>query len=778
MIKPETERRRLRVTGTVQGVGFRPFVYRHATELGLTGYVANDTDGVLIEAEGSVERLDELGRRLLEEAPPLARIATLETTTLPAGGADEARKGFRIEDSRAEGAPAVAVSVDVATCEDCLAELRDPEDRRHRYPFTNCTNCGPRYTIIRSIPYDRASTTMAAFTMCDACRREYEDPADRRFHAEPNACPACGPHLRLLGAGGQPQAEAGDALEQAVGVLRAGRLLAVKGLGGYHLAADATDAKAVAELRRRKARDDKPFAVMAAGLADARRLCWLSSVAEGALASPRRPIVLAPRRDRAPVAEAVAPGLPELGLMLPYTPLHHLLMDGVGRPLVMTSGNLSDEPIAHEDDDAVTRLGPMVDAILTHDRPIYIRCDDSVVRALDHLRSRGHTPAIPGGMSPRTQMVRRSRGFAPEPITLPVAARTRLVAVGAELKSTVAVAKGPNVVVSHHIGDLEHLPAYRSFLQAVDHLCHVAGVQPELVAHDLHPEYLSTKFAVDLDLPTVGVQHHHAHIASCLVEHGRTEAVLGVAFDGLGMGLDGSLWGGELLVADLSGFRRVGHLRTVPLPGGNQAIREPWRMALVWASAALGREAAERFGQEVDERWPAVLALAEHPNTPTTSSAGRLFDAVAALLGLRSRVTYEAQAAIELEASAAGVPFSAAPGYELTVTRDDDGVVLDPSPLVARVMAERDAGTPLPVVSAHFHDGLGRAVASTTAELARSEGLEAVALSGGVFQNARLTTVMAAELQAAGLDVLVHHRVPPNDGGISIGQAGVAAATA
>ncbi len=775
MIEQATERRRYRVTGTVQGVGFRPFVYRHATELGVTGYVANDTKGVVIEAEGPPERLDELSRRLLEEAPPLAHIATLEATSLPPGDAavDNGRRAFRIVDSRVEGAPAVAVSVDVATCDDCLAELWDAADRRYEYPFTNCTNCGPRYTIIRSIPYDRASTTMAGFTMCDACRREYEDPSDRRFHAQPNACPVCGPHLQLLGGDGQELARGADALVRAEAMLTSGSVLAVKGLGGFHLAADAGDPAAVAELRRRKARDDKPFALMVPDLAAARALCLLPPAAEAALVSARRPIVLAPRRPDAPVAEGVAPGLPELGLMLAYTPLHHLLMARTARPLVMTSGNLSDEPIAHDDADALARLGPMVDAILTHDRPIHIRCDDSVVRSL----SLPPSPLWREVGGEKVQMVRRSRGYAPEPLTLPVAARRQLLAVGAELKNTVAVAKGPNVVASHHIGDLEHLPAYQSFLQAVGHLSHLAGVEPEVVAHDLHPEYLSTKFALDLDLPSVGVQHHHAHIASNLVEHGRTEPVLGVAFDGLGMGTDGSLWGGEFLVADLCAFRRVGHLRAVPLPGGNQAIREPWRMALVWASTALGKAAAERFGGGVDQRWPAVLALAEHPGTPVTTSAGRLFDAVAALLGLRSKVTYEGQAPIELEASAAGVPLcSEEAGYDLDRHRDADGLVLDPTPLVARVVAERDAGTALPLISARFHDGLGRGVAAAAAELAAAEGLDTVALSGGVFQNARLTAVVAGELDAAGLSVLVHERVPPNDGGISIGQAGVAAA--
>ena len=769
-----TERRLLRVTGTVQGVGFRPFVYRLATELGLAGSVANDSRGVTIEAEGPADDLDELERRLLAEAPPLARIATIDVAaqeallrsgTQPAGE----RGGFTIVDSRVEGAPAVAVSVDVATCDDCRAELLDPTDRRSGYPFVNCTNCGPRYTIILSIPYDRAATTMAVFPMCDDCRKEYEDPANRRFHAEPNACPVCGPHLRLLDPAGELLGERERALDGAVAALVEGRVVAVKGLGGYHLAVDAAQTAAVAELRRRKARDDKPFALMVPHLEAARALCRLTPAAEAALTSPRRPIVLARRQAAASVDERIAPGLPELGLMLPYTPLHHLLMAAVDRPLVMTSGNLSDEPIAHDDEDARERLGPMVDVLLTHDRPIHIRCDDSVVRA----RPPRSDPQPAAGE--KTQMVRRSRGYAPEPIPLVRPAQRQVLAVGAELKNTVSVAKGHNVIASHHIGDLEHLAAYRSFLQAVDHLCGLTGVIPEVVAHDLHPEYLSTKFAVDADVPTFAVQHHHAHIASCLVEHARETPVLGVAFDGLGMGTDGTVWGGEFLVADLDSFERVGHLRTVPLPGGNMAIREPWRMALSWAHAALGRDAAERYGRGADERWAAVLAMVERPETILTSSAGRLFDAVAALCGLRERVTYEAQAAIHLEAACAVVPIGDGHGWDVDVGQAGGLTVLDPSPLVARVVAERDRATPVPEIAAGFHDGLGRAAADAAVSLARGAGLDTVALSGGVFQNTRLTEVVVGRVAAAGLTALVHEHLPPNDGGVSVGQAAIAA---
>ncbi|HEV8115956.1 MAG TPA: carbamoyltransferase HypF, partial [Acidimicrobiales bacterium] len=706
---------------------------------------------------------------------------------------------------------AAAVSVDTATCADCLAEVYDPGDRRHRYPFTNCTNCGPRYTIVLGVPYDRPATTMAGFVMCTACQAEYDDPADRRFHAQPNACSVCGPRLAWRDPSGAVLAEGDTALDLTVAALRAGSVVAVKGLGGYHLAADATSEAAVAELRRRKARDDKPFAVIAADLEGAGRLVVLDELARAALTSPRRPIVLAPRQPDTVVVDAVAPGLPELGVFLPYSALHQLLLSDLGRPLVLTSGNLSDDPIAHADDDAVTRLGPMVDGLLTNDRAIHIRCDDSVVRSL------------PG----RTQVLRRSRGYAPEPMRLPVPTPRHILAVGAELKNTIAVARDGVVVASHHIGDLEHLATYRSFLQALDHLPRLYGVRPEVVAYDLHPEYLSTKVALELGLPTVGVQHHHAHVASCLVEHGRVAPVLGIAFDGTGYGPDGTLWGGELLVADLGGYERVGHLRPIAMPGGVAAIREPWRMALAWLAAAEGIEVAinDRLVPEgVDPAHRAAMAdLVARGAGPVTTSMGRLFDAAAALLGVRSRVTYEAQAAIELEALAGTVPRSDAPRYDGTVlvggsepgsdvardagtalTGATEGVAgraggldgrpgapggerqaqeivgwpvvqLDPRPLIARVRAERDAGVAPALVAAGFHETVGRAVAGLAADLAARRSLDTVVLTGGVFQNARLTEVVYCELAGAGLRVLLHANVPCGDGGISLGQAAIAA---
>lgn len=757
-----TARVRIRVRGTVQGVGFRPFVYRHARALALSGFVRNDSMGVLIEAEGSAVGVDELCRLLTAEPPPLAVVSGIEVS--PMAGSGDPGRPFTIISSDGIGDATTPVSVDTATCGDCLAEMADPANHRYRYPFTNCTNCGPRYTIVKSVPYDRPATTMAPFEMCPSCRREYEDPGDRRFHAQPNACPACGPTLsygQTWGAG---------ALDSAIDALRNGAILAVKGLGGFHLAVDATDASAVAELRRRKARDDKPFAVMVADLPAAAEVGELDGVAATALTSHRRPIVLVPRRaSESRIAGGVAPGLGEIGLLLPYTPLHHLLLEGVGRPLVMTSANRSDEPIAQRDGDVFERLGDLVDGVVSHDREIHIRCDDSVARAA-------------GG---RLQMVRRSRGYAPAPLRLARPAPDHILAVGAELKNTVAVAKGDLVVASHHLGDLEHLATYQSFRQAVDHLCHLYAVTPAVVAHDLHPEYLSTKFAYDLDLPTCEVQHHHAHLAACLTEHGHTGPVLGLIFDGLGMGDDGVLWGGELLVADLTRYRRAGHLLTTALPGGATAIREPWRMAVSWVHRALGPEAAARIGGRLDERWATVLALVEagpggrnqrSAAVPVTTSMGRLFDAVAALIGGRRRVTYEGQAAIELEALARRVPRAQAPSYPVELRREEGVLILDPSPLVAAIVAEVDRGVPAEVVASGFHESLGRASAEAAADLASGTELDTVVLSGGVFQNARLTEIVASGLVAGGLRVLIHEALPPNDGGISIGQAAVAAA--
>ena len=744
-----TARARLRVTGTVQGVGFRPFVYRHARALGLAGFVRNDPSGVLIEVEGPPEDIDRLARVLVDDPPPLASVAAVTTEAMPPSGA---ASGFRIERSEAAAPPTAPVGVDSATCTDCLAEVLDPTDRRYRYPFTNCTSCGPRYSIVTGVPYDRPATTMAGFAMCAACRREYDDPADRRFHAQPNACPACGPHVTWRAPSGDALAERADALAAIAGALCAGAVVAVKGIGGYHLVVDAADRDAVAELRRRKERDDKPFAIMVPDVAAAERLAVVDRGAARALTSIARPVVLCPRRADADVAPGVAPGLPDLGLMLAYSPLHHLLLADAGRPLVVTSGNLSDEPIAHDDADAVARLGPLVDGLLTHDRPIHIRCDDSVVRA----------------GARRVQALRRSRGMAPRPLELPGGARRTVLAVGAELKSTVAVVHDGVVVASHHLGDLEHLATYRSFRQAIDHLIGLYDLTPDVVAHDLHPEYLSTKFAQELDLPLVAVQHHHAHVAACMVDHGRTRPVLGLAFDGLGYGTDGALWGGEALVAGFDGSERVGHLRPVVMPGGVAAIREPWRMAVAWAEAA---GVAVRL-DEPDQG--AVAGLVEAGRGPVTTSVGRLLDGLAAWVTGRHRVRHEAQAVIELEALARG---AARPGWSGLVTVEHDGAqrVLDPTALVVCVARARSAGTDPATIAAGIHEAVADGATRLAVELSAAYGLDTVALTGGVFQNVLLSDLVETALTAHGLEVLVHERVPPNDGGISIGQAAIAA---
>lgn len=777
------ERRRIRVSGTVQGVGFRPFVHRLAVALDVDGWVRNDSAGVLIDVEGEAADLDRLLSLLTTEPPRLARIDTVSVEVdLPLVGG----QGFAIAATDGGGPPTTPVGIDTATCPACLAEIFDPADRRYRYPFTNCTDCGPRYTIVRAVPYDRPATTMAGFAMCRACQAEYDDPTDRRFHAQPNACPACGPTLTWRHPDGRPLATGDDALARATETLGRGGIIALKGIGGYHLAVDATSDRAVRELRRRKHRDAKPFAVMVADEAAATALAELGDTALASLGGAGRPVVLAPVRpgvqadvrpgvqaDVRPDVQAgvragalahdVAPGLAEVGLLLPYSPLHHLLLASVDRPLVMTSGNLSDEPIAHDDDDAVERLGPLVDGLLTHDRPIHIRCDDSVVRA--------HR----GGV----QVLRRSRGFAPEPVRLPgLAPRPTsrpILAVGAELKSTVAVARDGFVVASHHIGDLEHLPTYRSFLQAIDHLCHLYGIEPEVVAHDLHPEHLSTKLAHDLGLPLVGVQHHHAHVASCLVDNERDEVVVALAFDGTGYGTDDTLWGGEVLVADLARSERVGHLRPIVLPGGSAAIREPWRMAAAWlaeAGSAMDPPAS------VDERRRAgVDAVIASGRGPGTTSMGRLFDAIGSTVTGRTVASYEAQAAIELEALARGVARRDAPAWAeaMPIERTDGQLVLDPRPLVVAVVDAVRAGTAPAVVAARAHETIGRSAAALALEAASQHGIGVVALTGGVFQNARLTEVVDDALTAAGVEVLVHHRIPANDGGISVGQAAVAA---
>ena len=752
-------RLRLEISGAVQGVGFRPTVYRLATSLELVGWVINDARGVVLEVEGPRGRLEKFREQLAASPPPHARVEECDATWLEPAAFER----FEIRHSDGGGERAVVVLPDLATCPECLGEVLDARDRRHGYAFANCTHCGPRFSIVRALPYDRPNTTMAGFTLCDACRAEYEDPLDRRFHAQPTACAACGPALALWNASGAVLARDGAALSAAAAALSEGRIVAVKGLGGFHLMCDAADAAAVSRLRERKARPEKPFAVMARDIAQARTLCEIDDEALHALDGVECPIVLLPARVDAPVADNVAPGLATLGVMLPATPLHHLLLRDVGRALVATSGNLTDEPIATDEREALARLGHVADLFLVHDRPIERHCDDSVGWTLD-----GHF-----------SLLRRARGWAPLPVrvtsTTPV-----VLAVGPHLKNTVALASGPHVFMSQHIGDLETPAALTAFERVIADFLRLYAVEPAAIAHDLHPDYLSTQWAVRIaaarGIPLVPVQHHHAHLAACLAEHRAEGPALGVIWDGTGLGTDGTIWGGEFLLGDAEGFRRAAALRPFRLPGGEAAVREPRRVALALLHACLGDEAFARTDLapvrafDTGERAVLQQVLARGVNAPVTTSAGRLFDGLAALAGLHSRITYEGQAAIAFEAIAERGDHGA---YPLTLTDVEDGALeLDWRPLVSAAVADLVRGVAAGVVSARVHAGLAEAIADTAGRV----GAPRVALSGGCFQNRRLTELAAGLLRDRGHEVLLHRHVPPNDGGVSLGQAMVARA--
>ena len=763
MRAPTRERWGISVRGIVQGVGFRPFVYALARRLDLAGLVRNDAEGVRIEAEGAPECLERFVRALEEDAPPLAAVESVDWRPLAALG----DRGFRIEESREGDRRRALVSPDVATCDDCLAELFDPADRRHRYPFTNCTNCGPRFTITRQVPYDRATTTMSRFEMCPDCRREYDDPSDRRFHAQPNACPACGPRVRLLDRfGHELRVEPGDPISRTAQILRGRAIVAIKGLGGYHLACDPFDAAAIRSLRGRKVRQDKPFALMARDLAQARELCYVTHEEETLLTSAARPIVLLRRREESGVADEVAPRQKTLGVMLAYTPLHHLLLRDAGIPLVMTSGNNSDEPIAYRDHEAFEQLCEIADFFLVHDRPIHTRCDDSVVRMA----------------AGETYPLRRSRGYAPAPLRLAGGFARHTLACGGELKNTFCLAKDRHAFPSHHIGDMENYETLRSFREGVEHYCRLFDVQPELVAYDLHPEYLSTKYARDLEedgVPAVGVQHHHAHVASCLADNERpgTEHVIGVALDGTGYGTDGAVWGGEFFEGSLEGgFVRRAHLEYAPLPGGSAAIRHPWRVGIARLVQLYGEEETLRLPlavvREAGERNVRLISrLVERGlNTPPTSSAGRLFDAVAALVGVpgSGRATYEGQAAIELELAAEG---PANRGYPFRL-RPEGGIwVVETGSILGGVVEDLLAGKERGEVSARFHRTMAEVVVAGCEGIRAAGGPSAVALSGGTFQNLLLMEQVLECLLGKGFSVYRHRRVPANDGGLALGQA-------
>jgi hydrogenase maturation protein HypF len=759
------QRVHIAIRGAVQGVGFRPFVFRLASTLGLPGWVANTSQGVFVEADGEKGVLDTFVLRLQNEAPPLARIQSLEFSYLDPSGFTS----FEIRESSSGGETTALVLPDIAPCPDCRAEILDPSNRRYRYPFTNCTHCGPRFTIIESLPYDRANTSMKRFGMCEACRREYEDPADRRFHAQPIACPECGPSLALLDGRGKLTAERDDALSAACGLIRKGQIVALKGLGGFQLIVDARNDGAVRLLRQRKHREEKPFAVMVADEASAREICDVSPMEERLLRSPEAPIVLLRKRPPSALggtsallapSSPVAPRNPSLGLMLPSTPLHILLMRELGFPVVATSGNIADEPICIDEAEAVMRLAGIADVFLIHNRPIVRHADDSVARVV----------------LGRELLLRRARGYSPLPVGL-VADAPPLLAVGAHLKNTVAVAKGANVFLSQHIGDLESKPSRDAFERAIADMEQMFDVEPAAVVSDLHPEYSSTQFALGLSLPRIAVQHHFAHVASCMADNQLTGRVLGVSWDGTGYGPDGNIWGGEFLSTDGGAFRRLASFRPFRLPGGEQAIKEPRRSALALLYELLGpgvftrTDLAPLHAFNRSELGPLRTMLEGGFRAPWTTSAGRLFDAVGSLLGLAQVNSFEGQAAMALEFSLSDVP--GATSYRIPVLPHSGtpALLLDWGDMIYEILNDLDEGIPTGWIAARFHNALARAIVDV-AELA---GEPRVVLTGGCFQNMVLLQMSVAALRNAGFQPYWHQRVPPNDGGIALGQIAAAA---
>jgi hydrogenase maturation protein HypF len=757
-------RRQIEVSGIVQGVGFRPCVYRLATSRHLCGTIRNTSAGVTIEIQGPAETVQDFVERLPAEAPPLARITSFTVNELSCNG----DRDFRIIHSHEGEEVRTLISPDVAICPDCLREMFDQNDRRYRYPFINCTNCGPRFTIIRDIPYDRASTSMAMFPMCPACLAEYENPLDRRFHAQPNACWECGPRVELWDKSGN-RIECRDPIVEAVSALHAGLVVAVKGLGGFHLAVDATNAAAVALLRQRKRRVEKPFAVMVPDFQAAKGICELDDAARTVLQSIERPIVLLPKallpkKSPSVVPDEVAPFNHYLGIFLPYTPLHYLLLaEGGFKALVMTSGNLSEEPIAIDNREAVHRLNGLADYFLVHNRDILLRCDDSVVR-------------VAGGI---TRQLRRSRGFVPVPVFLKND-QPSVLAVGGELKNTICLTKGKTAFLSQHVGDLENAESYGFFHEAIEHLERILGIRPEIVAYDLHPDYFSTKWALQQSgLRLVGVQHHHAHIASCMAENHLEGRVIGFALDGTGYGTDGHIWGGEVLIAGYEDFERAAHFEYVPLPGGEAAIREPWRMAVSYMAHHFGREFLKLdipfVSQLSRPKVDLLLRMMEQGvNSPLTSSCGRLFDAVAALIGIRQQVNYEAQAAIELQMAIA--PSEEETAYPMKLLPQDDHWIIGTRPLLEALLDDLGRRLPVAAISRRFHNGLVEGFVQLATLLRKKTALHRVCLSGGTFQNIYLSQRLEARLSEAGFEVFTQKEVPSGDGGLSLGQALVAAA--
>ncbi len=765
MDRPDNERLRVSIRGAVQGVGFRPFVFRLATELGLAGWVLNSSSGVVVEAEGAPARLDEFLVRLDRERPGRAVVQGVETARLDPLG----YSGFEIRPS-VDGGKSALVLPDIATCPDCLADLHEPANRRFRYPFTNCTNCGPRFSIVLALPYDRVRTTMAGFEMCGACRAEYEDPADRRFHAQPNACPVCGPQLEAWDRAGRVVAVREEALQWALERIRLGEIVALKGLGGFQLLVDARNDQAVARLRLAKAREEKPFALMFPSLEAARAECEVGELEARLLLAPEAPIVLLQRArsDRSDVCTAVAPGNPSLGVMLPYTPLHHLLLADLGFPVVATSGNAVDEPICTDEREAVRRLGTLADAFLVHDRPIARHVDDSIARVV----------------LGRELLLRRARGYAPLPIVVE-GMSAPVLGVGPHLKNTVALSVGSNVFLSQHVGDLETVEAYRAFERVIADFGRLYETSAGTVACDAHPDYLSSTFARRLGTPLVEVQHHVAHVAACMAENEVLPPVLGVAWDGTGYGLDGEIWGGEFFLGARGEIRRVAALRSFPLPGGEQAVKEPRRSALgllhEWRRGSgeqleLDDRALEHVAGAFGDRERYILQrmLVQGVNSPRTTSVGRLFDAVAALVGLRQRSRYEGQAAMELEYAAAEQR-AIGSGYPVTIAEAAAGGeqkwVVDWAPTLEALVADLRAGGPAGAIGARFHRTLAEAVVA----VARLVGERRVILTGGCFQNRYLTELVVSRLREDGFRPYWHQRVPPNDGGVALGQVAATA---
>lgn len=762
-------RRRIEIEGVVQGVGFRPFVYRVAQISGIHGYVLNSSGGVVIEAEGAGPAINEFLRALRQQLPPLASIAQMTVSEMKPRG----EQNFVIRESVPNAGQFALVPPDVATCADCLREIATPGDRRSGYPFTNCTNCGPRYTIIRDLPYDRPKTTMEPFRMCARCQAEYQDPANRRFHAEPNACPDCGPSLALVSAeqlasGSLPAFRSGRESSAILAwvrrLLRDGEIVAIKGLGGFHLACDAANDRAANLLRERKRRSGKAFAVMAKDLATVERLCETTGADRALLESVRRPIVLMRRRPDAAIAANVAPGTATLGVMLPYTPLHHLLFDESPgyNALVMTSGNMSEEPIVSRNEQAWPRLKNLADRFLLHNREIQTRVDDSVVQVFE------------GQVYP----VRRSRGFAPEPIDLGMQL-SEILACGGELKNTLCLTKDHYAILSQHIGDLENLETMEFFRETLDHLQRFFRVSPVAAAYDLHPNYMSTRFALEESgLRPIGVQHHHAHIASCMADNGLRGRVIGVALDGTGYGTDGRIWGGEFLTCGFAGFERRGHLQYVPLAGGDCAIRQPWRSAVAYLRSAFGSEALSLplpLFEKIPRRQIALLdrMLTRNIQTVETSSCGRLFDAVSSILGLRHETTYEGQAAIELEMAASEASPSNLKSYPFAF-RASNPFQINMAPAIEAIVRDSIARVTITEISARFHRTVAQVVMDSCLRIRETNGLNRVCLSGGTFQNLRLLGHTVEGLRGCNFEVFVHHRVPPNDGGLSLGQAMIA----